>query len=210
MNAQTVQTWVVSTDLPNHLFQEFSRSAEVAWDIETSGLDFRQDEIGTVQLHSLKVGSVLVKLDDRTPANLCALLSDPSVLKVFHHAPFDLRFMLAKWGCHPRNVACTKIASKLLEPHAEPSEHSLKPLMLKHLGIVLDKTQQTSNWTANQLSKEQLKYAFNDVIYLLGLFETLTKEIRSAGLDELYEQCLDFLPTRVTLDVGGWPDVYLY
>jgi ribonuclease D len=209
MNAQT---WVVvQTDLPSHLLQQFTRSPEVAWDIETTGLDFRQDEIGTVQLHSPQVGSVLVKLDsDRTPVNLCALLSDPSVLKVFHYAPFDLRFMLAKWRCHPRNVACTKIASKLLTPHADAPEHSLKPLMLKHLGKVLDKTQQTSNWTADQLSKEQLQYAFNDVVYLLDLFETLAKEIRRAGLEELYERCLNFLPTRVMLDVGGWPDVYLY
>jgi len=205
------QTWVVSTDLPSHLLQQFSLAPEVAWDIETSGLDFRHGEIGTVQLHSPQVGSVLVKLDrGQVPANLCALLSDPAVLKVFHHAPFDLRFILARWQCHSRRVACTKIASKLLEPHAEPSGHSLKPLLRKHLGIALDKTQQASNWTADELSSEQLEYAFNDVLYLLDLFEILAKEIRSAGLDELYERCLDFLPTRVVLDVGGWPDVYLY
>mgnify|MGYP006194651211 CR=1 FL=1 len=36
------------------------------------------------------------------------------VQKVFHHAPFDLRFMVAQWNVTPRNIACTKVASKML------------------------------------------------------------------------------------------------
>lgn len=203
-------TWVAKCDLPDELYTEFCRLPELAWDIETSGLDFRNDKIGTVQLHNPNVGSVLVQVHGTTPPNLCTLLSDQHVRKVFHHAPFDLRFMLSQWSCWPQNVACTKIASKLLDPNVDPAEHSLKPLLLKYRGVVIDKSQQTSDWIATELSHEQLLYAFNDVTYLLDLHTTLTKELEDAGLIDLYNKCLDFLPVRVKLDVGGWPDVFLY
>jgi ribonuclease D len=206
----STDTWVVKSDLPDELYQRFCRSPELAWDIETSGLDFQNDKIGTVQLHNPNVGSVLVQIEGVTPPSLCRLLSDQRVRKVFHHAPFDLRFMLAQWTCWPQNVACTKIASRLLDPHADSAEHSLKPLLLRHRGIEIDKSQQTSDWIATELSDEQLQYAFNDVVYLLDLHSTLTKALEDVGLIDIYRRCLDFLPTRVGLDVGGWPDVFLY
>ena len=40
---------------------------------------------------------------------MLALLATPSVRKVFHHAPFDLRFLTGRWRATPRNVACTKV-----------------------------------------------------------------------------------------------------
>jgi len=206
----TENIWITQLDLPDELYVRFQRASEVAWDIETTGLDFTSDRIGTVQLHSPKIGSVLVQAADVPPTNLCLLLSDQRVRKVFHHAPFDLRFMLAQWSCWPQNVACTKIASKIVDPKADPKDHSLRPLLARYEGVLIDKSQQVSDWKASQLSEDQIEYAFNDVRHLLALFGTLTKTIDNLGLSDIYGKCLEFLPTRVALDVGGWPDVYLY
>ena len=45
--------------------------------------------------------------------NLVRLLTDPSVLKVFHFARFDLGVLQQAFGVMPGPVYCTKIASRL-------------------------------------------------------------------------------------------------
>lgn len=209
---QTGLPQVARGDLSQEMFLELASAAAIAWDVETSGLDWRTDRIGTCQLQSASGTSVLVQVvDGEVPERLRALLSDPNVLKVFHHAPFDLRFMTTQWKTHAVSVACTKVASKLLAPDAEPAEHSLKALLATHLGVQLEKgVVRTSDWTARELTEDQLRYAAADVRDLLRLYDLLTNRMRGHGLMSLYESCLAFLPTRVELEVGGWPDVFAY
>ena len=90
---------MVRGDLPDDLWSAYAASSLIAWDIETSGLDWRQDRIGTCQLFAQGVGTVVVSADQsQVPRQLTALLQDPGVEKVFHHASFDLRFMVGRWG----------------------------------------------------------------------------------------------------------------
>ncbi len=126
-------------DLPPGLFAAYSRERRVAWDIETTGLDWQRDALGTCQLHAPDVGATVISVSDAKPARLTRLLGDPAVQKVFHHAPFDLRFMIRAWGIVPASIRCTKVASKLLQPHAPGDEHTLKRLTWRHLGVHLDK-----------------------------------------------------------------------
>ena len=195
-------------DLRKELADLFHEATMQAWDIETSGLDWRVDRIGTCQLHADHVASVVVKFNDHFPERLLGILADSQVTKVFHHAPFDLSFITSHWKARARNVADTKIASKLLEPKAPNSEHSLKALLARHLQIEISKDQQVSDWLAPELTAEQLAYAVSDVAYLLPLLERLESKLREAGLTDLFRQCLAFLPTRVALEVGGYPDVF--
>jgi ribonuclease D len=95
----------------------------VAWDIETSGLSWEQDTIGSCQVHVPNVVTLIVRVDGSVPDRLASALGDPDVVKVFHHAMFDLRFMSHAWKVRPSSVACTKIASKLLQPYADNTEN---------------------------------------------------------------------------------------
>lgn len=202
---------LVQGDIDDQLAMLLSRSSLLAWDIETSGLDWQQDRIGTCQLHSDADVSVIVQLNGRAPSNLRKLLADPQITKVFHHAPFDLRFMTAQWGVTTASVACTKVASKLLSPDAAPEAHSLKSLLAQHLDVHVEKGPvRTSDWSAAELTPEQLRYAAADVADLLRLYAVLRKELSNSGLDTLYDSCISFLPTRVQLEVGRWPDVFAY
>jgi ribonuclease D len=188
----------------------FQTDSRIAWDIETSGLDWQADRIGTCQLHSKIFGTVIVVTRESRPENLMRLLEDVSTLKVFHHAPFDMRFMAAQWQGPINNVACTKVASRLLSPSLPTAEHSLKPLLRRFLGIEISKAEQMSDWLAAELTPEQLAYAAGDVEYLLPLFDRLVSEVGNSGLSQLYQNCCSFLPTRVALELGGWPDVFAY
>lgn len=202
---------VAQGDLPERIFDELTSARLIAWDIETSGLDWRLDRIGTCQLHADTGITVIVQTNGAVPERLRALLGNPDVRKVFHHAPFDLRFMTTQWKTHAASIACTKVASKLLNPSAPNEDHSLKSLLATHIDVVIQKgAVRTSDWTAKELTEEQLRYAASDVTDLLRLYEALIERLARCELLPLYEACLAFLPSRVELEVGGWPDVFAY
>jgi len=200
---------VAKGDLPYDYLKGALNSGIVALDLETSGLDWKKDRIATCQLYTPALSVMIVRIGKTIPGNLKLLLAEASVRKVFHHAMFDLRFMAYHWQVSPESIACTKIASKLLDP-GNRSEHSLKPLLKNYIGVEIDKTQQLSNWLSRTLSKEQLTYAALDVVYLLPLFSTLRKELEIKGLWDLATACFAHLPTRVQLDLLGFQDVYAY
>jgi ribonuclease D len=203
---------VVQGDLPDDLWSAYAACSLVAWDVETSGLDWRQDRIGTCQLFAKGVGTVVISADQgQVPGRLTALLQDPGVEKVFHHAPFDLRFMVSKWRVQPASVRCTKVASKLLDPGAPNDAHSLQHLAASRLGVHLEKGPvRTSNWSATALSPEQVEYAAADVVHLPQLLTSLQADLRIRGLTRLYDECCAFLPARAALEVGNYPDVFSY
>ena len=202
---------VVSGDLPLQLATALANCPLVGWDIETSGLDWRSDRMGTCQIFAEELGAVVVSLADEKPVRLASLLENVNVVKVFHHAPFDLRFMVYAWGTRPASIRCTKVASKLLDPQAPNEVHSLQNLAKRFLEVRLSKgAVRTSNWSAAALSAEQIDYAVNDVIHLPSLLSALEHALQEQGLDGLYEECCAFLPTRVALELGGYPDVFAY
>jgi ribonuclease D len=197
-------------DLPNNFLSSCVSEGQVAWDIETSGLDWRSDGIGTCQVAVGDDIAIVQLLGSGPPAGLVALLENPDVTKVFHHAPFDLRFMAFQWKAKPMSVACTKVASKILDPDLERSEHSLQPVLLRHLGVSISKTEQRSDWTSAVLSSEQLSYAATDVRHLVVLLNQLLRNAGDKGLTDLVEHSFAYLPTRVQLDIRGSGDVFAY
>jgi len=205
-DAQPVK--VLRDDLDEQGFEHALRAGTVAIDIETTGLDWRHERIGTVQMQ-VEGTTYVIRVNGSVPYHLRAIVEDASIRKVLHHAMFDLRFLAHHWGVVPANIACTKIASKLADSDVPCAEHSLAPLLRRHLGVELDKSQQTSEWTG-ELSAEQVRYAAEDVRYLLPLYYLLDEHLRRDGRNDLRDRCHAHLPTQVELEVGGYPDVFAY
>ena len=200
------------TDDVDHDWLRHARAAgSVAWDIETTGLEWERARIGTCQLATADRAAVVQLRSGQVPGRLRDLLQDSTVTKVFHHAPFDLRFMAHAWDARPLNVACTKVAAKIVEHGlADPKAYSLEPLLRRHLGVHIDKAQQVSDWTREDLSTEQVRYAVNDVIYLRPLLAALLDLAAQQGAAELIAASFRYLPTRVELDIRGIGDAFLY
>jgi ribonuclease D len=104
----------------------------------------------------------------------------------------------------PEPVYCTKIASRLTRTFTD--RHGLKDLCRELLGVDLSKQQQSSDWGADELTPEQLKYAGDDVLYLHALKERLDELLEREGRMGLARACFGFLPTRARLDLIGWAD----
>jgi len=178
--------------------------AVVAIDTETMGLDPARDRLCLVQLSAGDGSAHLVQMP-AGPAdapNLKALLADPNVTKLFHFARFDMAMLRKALGVVTAPVYCTKIASKLARTYTD--RHGLKDLCRELLGVDLSKQQQSSDWGAPQLSKDQIEYAASDVLHLHALKARLDEMLAREGRTALAQSCFEFLATRVALDLAGW------
>ena len=181
------------------------RVSAVAIDTETMGLDVHRDRLCVVQLSPGDDTADVVQIPIGADApNLKALLADPTVLKIFHFARFDLGVLQKTFGVMPGPVYCTKIASRLARTYTD--RHGLKDLTRELLGIEVSKQQQSSDWGADALTDAQIAYAASDVLHLHQLKAKLDTMLAREGRTELAEACFRFLPHRVQLDLAGWPE----
>lgn len=201
---------VVDDDISHSFYRDAHSAGVIACDIETSGLDWRRERIATCQIATTHEIEIVVIRGTSTPKYVADLIEDDRITKVFHHAPFDLRFMINQWNLWPASIACTKVASKILEPHLEEGEHSLIAVLQRHLGVTISKQEQVSDWLASELSAAQIRYAANDVAHLLPLIELMRDRIRDVHLLPELDASFRYLPTRARLDIRGSGDVFAY
>ncbi|SHG96835.1 ribonuclease D [Cognatishimia maritima] len=182
----------------------------VAIDCETMGLNPHRDRLCVVQMSGGDGDAHILQIaKGQTEApNLCRMLEDPNVLKLFHFGRFDIAAMQNAFGTLAAPVYCTKIASKLIRTYTD--RHGLKNLLQELLGIDISKQQQMSDWGAPNLTDAQLEYAASDVLYLHQLREKLNARLTREGRMELAQSCFDFLPTRAQLDLEGWPEIDIF
>lgn len=211
--------WLITNEwkriMPNNVYQNdlpdgLDLGPIVAIDCETMGLLPQRDRLCVVQLSSGDGNAHLVQIaKGQTEApNLCKLLTDPEVLKLFHFGRFDIAAMYNAFGALTAPVYCTKIASKLVRTYTD--RHGLKNLLQEMLSVDISKQQQSSDWGAENLTKAQVEYAASDVLYLHKLREKLNANLEREGRMELAQSCFDFLPQRALLDLEGWPDVDIF
>ncbi|MFP6774277.1 MAG: ribonuclease D [Alphaproteobacteria bacterium] len=193
-------------DLPTGL----SFGTMVAIDSETMGLDPHRDRLCLIQLSDGQGDCHLVQFaqGDYQAPNLCAMLADPAITKLFHFARFDVAMIKRYLGIDCTPIYCTKIASKLVRTYTD--RHGLKDLCRELLDIDLSKQQQSSDWGADELSAQQLDYAANDVLHLHRLHAVLETMLAREGRGHLARACFEFLATRAELDLSGWPDVDIF
>lgn len=197
---------VYQNDLPDGL----DLGPMVAIDCETMGLHPHRDRLCLVQLSGGDGHAHLVQVArDQTDApNLCKLLEDPNVLKLFHYGRFDIAAIQNAFGAVTAPVYCTKIASRLIRTYTD--RHGLAKLLQELLSVDISKQQQSSDWGAEKLTKAQIDYAASDVLYLHRLRNVLNGMLEREGRMEMAEACFDFLPMRAQLDLAGWPDTDIF
>ncbi len=193
-------------DLPDDL----DMGPVVAIDCETMGLNPHRDRLCLIQMSGGDGNVHLVQVEKgQTEApNLCRMLTDPEVLKLFHFGRFDIAAMYHAFGALAAPVYCTKIASKMTRTYTD--RHGLKYLLQDLVGVDISKQQQQSDWGAENLSDAQLDYAASDVLYLHRLKEELDEMLAREGRTELAQSCFDFLPARARLDLEGWPEIDIF
>ena len=201
--------------MANHLYQNdlpdgLDLGPIVAIDCETMGLNPHRDRLCLIQMSDGDGECHLVQVAQGQTAapNLCKMLADPDVLKLFHFGRFDIAALEHTFGTVTAPVYCTKIASKLVRTYTD--RHGLKNLLDELLGIDISKQQQMSDWGSPELTEAQQSYAASDVLYLHQLKEALDARLAREGRAELAQAAFEFLPTRAQLDLAGWPEIDIF
>jgi ribonuclease D len=198
--------YLYQNDLPDGL----DLGPVVAIDCETMGLNPHRDRLCLIQMSGGdgNVHLVQVAIGQTEAPNLCAMLTNPDVLKLFHFGRFDIAVLYHTFGALTAPVYCTKIASKLVRTFTD--RHGLKYLLQDLIGVDISKHQQMSDWGAEVLTPAQLEYAASDVLYLHRLKVELDRMLAREGRTEIARSCYAFLPTRARLDLIGWPEVDIF
>ena len=200
-------------DIPQDLFKHFLKQDVIAVDTELHGLTLYRDQICLVQLCDNQANLCLVKPDtSNPPPRLRQLMESGEVLKVFHFALTDVAFFKTSLQIEVRPFCCTKVMSKIIRTYTQ--NHGLKDLAWELLGKKLDKDPQQSDWSRTKLSSAQLRYAANDVLDLVRIYQGLQAMMEQrntlrtgASLLELNAKAQQVLPSLVELLVQGYGDL---
>ena len=198
-------------DLPNKVLKSFK--GDISIDTETLGLNIKRDRLCLIQLRNETDKKVyLIKFEEdlspKLSRNLKTLLENKDLTKIFHFGRFDMAVLKENLKISVKNVFCTKVASKLTRTYS--SKHGLKDLVYEILDIQLDKTEQSSDWSKKKLTKKQIEYAMNDVLYLSEIKDSLNDKLISQKRLKLFKSIMKFMEIRVELDLQGWEGIDIF
>jgi DNA polymerase I len=175
-----------------------NRGVPLGVDMETTGLDPLTASARLLQLAPAD-GPVTV-IDLPRTGGLGAIRDPLQSLRgaVAHNATFDMGFL---WGAGVDLVPdCTLLANHVLTGLPE----KLRDLAALHLGVELDKTEQTSDWSGD-LSEAQLRYAALDARTLLPLQAVLMAKVAERDSDRVYGLLRAAQPAIVEMQRMGMP-----
>ena len=156
-------------------------------DLETTGLDPERDRIALLQLSDGETTYVLDALSLDLDETVKLLVGKRLVA---HNAGFEERFLKAAYGVDLK-IDDTLLMAQVLEQGDHPSMHTesyaLEAVCERYLSVTIDKSEQTSDWSARPLTEDQLAYAAEDARVLPDLHECLQQAIVERGLDEILD-----------------------
>lgn len=176
-------------------FIEELLDAEILW-IDTEVADYKTKN------PRLSLIQVLANPSDLTGSRTCMLdvleqpelvkffieqvMKDSAIEKVFHNAPYDLRFL---GGKNASNVTCTLEMAKAIPYYILPVPNRTLKTLTEYLTVFknVSKQEQGSDWGIRPLTQQQLDYAKMDCVYLAQVHQKLLELTAKATFDPVLE-----------------------
>jgi DNA polymerase-1 len=140
---------------------------------------------------------------------LLPVLANPEVVKIGHNLAYDLGLIRAAVGHRfpVVNLFDTMITHQLLIAglYENSLKHSgLKTVVKEAIGVDLDKSLQTSDWSGI-LREDQLHYALKDSEILIDLYPVQKEKLAERGLSRVAQIEFDCIPITVEAMQTGLP-----
>lgn len=183
-----------------------SLASEPALALDTESDPFHRyfEKVCLIQISTPEEDFIVDTLAVGLPDGLRALLEDPRRMCVLHGADYDVRCLRRSFDLVLGRLFDTLIAANLLGFKAL----GLKALLESELGVVIQKTEQRSDWGRRPLSQVQLEYARQDTMHLFALAAKLTEALSARGRVAWMEEECDLLRIRSAsprvFDAEGW------
>lgn len=127
------------------------------------------------------------------------LFENNEIIKVFHAVRSDVTVLSSSYNLKVTNCFDIQVAEKFL---SKDDLKSYAKIVLKYMGLKIDKSETNSNWLKRPMTENQINYAANDVRYLIRIYKKqkkilekknayftvrdLTKKEVNLGLQKLY------------------------
>ena len=193
---------VFENDLPEDL--DLSNEKLIGLDNEALGLVLGRDPLTLVQLGLESKNFYLIKLDRKTyhAPNLVKALSNANTQYIMHYARQDLLWLKYHLKVQPKNIFCTKVASKIARTAS--SYHGYKDLVKELCGRDISKKEQQSDWGDPNLSEKQIKYAASDTEHLFEIRNKLIKMLEREKRIDLFKKSMEVIPVIVDMEIAGY------
>ena len=193
---------VFEGDLPDDL--DLSNEKFIGLDNEALGLVLGRDPLTLVQLGLESKKFYLIKLNRETykAPNLIKILSNSNTQFIMHYARQDLLWLKYHLKVQPKNIFCTKVASKIARTAS--SFHGYKDLVKELCGKDISKKEQQSDWGNPNLSEKQIKYAASDTEYLFEIRKKLVQMLEREKRIKLFEKSMKVIPVLVDMEIAGY------
>ena len=193
---------IFEDDLPSNI--DLSNEKVLGLDSEALGLTLGRDPLTLIQIGLQSKQFYLVKLNRKTYSapNLVKVLSNSSIQFIMHYARQDLLWLKYHLKVEPKNVFCTKVASKIARTASRM--HGYKDFGKEFCGKDISKREQTSDWGNPNLTEKQIRYAQQDTEYLFEIKDKLTKILKREKRIDLFEKCMKVIPTLVNMEISGY------
>ena len=193
---------IFNNDLPPDL--DLSDEKEVALDNEALGLVLGRDPLTLVQIGLRSQDYYLIKLnrENYKAPNLVKVLSNDNTQFIMHYARQDLLWLKYHLKVKPKNIFCTKVASKIARTAS--SFHGYKDLVKELCGKDISKKEQQSDWGDPNLTEKQIKYAASDTEYLFDIKKKLIKMLEREKRIDLFNKAMAVIPVLVDMEIAGY------
>ena len=163
----------------NFLDKELSKNRIFALDTE---FDWRTTYFPKLSLIQISVDKSLFLIDClkiHPEKILKKYLESNNILKIFHSVRSDTTVLSKCLGCKTINVFDIQVADKIL---SNGETQAYGKIVKKFFNVNLKKTETNSNWLKRPLTNNQIKYALDDVDYLIEIYSYQKKMLKKMGL----------------------------
>jgi len=210
-------TYITNAEDASAAVSEIYNHPLIGVDTETTALNPYKANISLVQVGTRSKNYVFDIRSDTDHSSVDMELLKPILTgdhqkRIVQNAVFDMKMVKINHGFYIENIYDPMLVEQLFNLGISSRGASLEALMLKYLGLTLEKEPRTTFQDYYQTFKKfQLDYAANDVVVLPLLYDTQTPRIVEEGFENVTRLEFEFTKplcemelNGITLDVPKW------
>lgn len=195
--------------MPEEAVRAMLTAPVVFVDTETTGLSAYRDRVALLQLHERASNVTMLIQGEYKDPWLLELFSRQDCVFVGHNvAMFDMQMLAAIYGngIYDLKWFDTLIAESLVATSGRRDVSvSLRASVKRRTGLELDKSIQHGAWDSVNLTEEQVKYAVNDVLALVELYDAQLAKAAEQGSQVALRLEMEAAPVLGRMSWNGLP-----